>query len=216
MPDIEHSTPDDRRGLEQLYRRTRGIEAAERFRLQWDWTRRNPVSGADAQPEFWVVREGPTLIAAASRTPVHATIRGSEVKAVWSSDPLVVPERQRQGLGSMLLRAWDRDSGVALGAGLSTGTRIRLDEMRWPRAIALPCLVKPLSRRALRRPTWPVAANRLVSAVTLPFVRMVGRSRPVSGEMEVVRRFDAGVDDLWQRVSPRDRKSTRLNSSHRL
>jgi hypothetical protein len=219
MADIEHSTPDDRRGLEQLYRRALGNEAADRFRLQWDWARRNPAfaarrttveagRAADAardgiEPDFWVVREGPTIIAASSLTPVAATLRGSDVAATWSSDPLVVAERQRQGLGSMLLRAWDRDAGVALGARLSSSTRIRLDEMRWPRAVPLPCLVKPLSRRALRRPDWPTAANRFVSALTLPFVRVVGRNRPIAEGVEVVRRFDSGVDGLWARVAPR-------------
>lgn len=222
MADIEHSTPDDRRLLEQLYRRTLGIEAADRFRLQWDWARRNPAfahaaaraahagasSGAaiarpSTEPDFFVVREGPTIVAASALTPVGATIRGTEVAAMWSSDPLVVAERQRQGLGSRLLRAWDAGAGVALGARLSTSTRIRLDEMRWPKAVPLPCLVKPLSRRALRRPTWPVAANRFVSALTLPFVRVVGRNRPMAEEVEVVRRFDAGVDALWSRVSAR-------------
>jgi hypothetical protein len=44
---------------------------------------------------------------------------------------------------------------VALGAGLSSATRARLTELRWPKPIAMPCLVKPISRRALRRPTWP-------------------------------------------------------------
>jgi hypothetical protein len=125
------------------------------------------------------------------------------VGAAWSGDPLVVAERQRQGLGSRLLRAWEGDCGVALGARLSSSTRIRLDEMRWPKAVPLPCLVKPLSRRALRRPTWPLAANRFVSALTLPFVRVVGRNRPIVEEVEVVRRFDSGVDQLWSRVAAR-------------
>ena len=104
---------------------------------------------------------------------------GTEVSGTWSGDPLVAPERQRQGLGGALLRAWDRGTGVALGAGLSPGTRQLLDELRWPRAVPLPCLVKPISRRALRRPTWPVALNRLVSAITLPLVRVVSRARPL-------------------------------------
>ena len=55
--------------------------------------------------------------------PVRVSIAGTEVAGTWSSDPLVVAERQRQGLGGSLLRAWDRGTGVALGAGLSRGTR---------------------------------------------------------------------------------------------
>src|SRR5690606_13077989 len=79
-------------------------------------------------------------------------------------------------------------------------TRQRLDEMRWPRALSLPCLVKPISRRALRRPSWPVFANRLVSALALPVVKVVSRLRPLREEMQAIRRFDAGVDALWEQV----------------
>ena len=201
MADIERYTPDDRRGIEQLYRRTFGTEASDRLRLRWDWTRRNPAVGLE--PPYWVVREGPTLIAASPLMPVTVVISGNEVAGTWSGDPLVVAERQRQGLGGALLRAWDRGTGVALGAGLSKATRLRLDELRWPKAVPLSCLVKPISRRALRRPTWPVAINRLVSALALPLVRVVSRAQPLKEEVEVVRRFDARVDKLWERLAGR-------------
>jgi hypothetical protein len=135
--------------------------------------------------------------------PVRVSIAGTEVAGTWSSDPLVVAERQRQGLGGGLLRAWDRGTGIALGAALSSATRGRLDEMRWPKAISLPCLVKPLSRRAFRIPTWPVLINRLVSAITLPIVHVVSRTQPLKEEMEVVRRFDTRVDRLWERLANR-------------
>jgi hypothetical protein len=112
----------------------------------------------------------------------------------------VVGERQRQGLGGALLRAWDRGTGVAFGAGFSDATRQRLDELRWPRTVPLACLVKPISRRALRRPNWPVPVNRLVSALALPVVRFVSRLQPLKEEVQAVRRFDTGVDQLWERV----------------
>src|SRR5688572_6333328 len=201
MAEIERFTPEDRRGIEQLHRRTLGNEAAERFRLHWDWGRRNPTSGAE--PPYWVVREGPTIIAGSSLMPVRVSIGGTEVAGTWSADPLVVAERQRQGLGGALLRSWDRGTGVALGAALSSATRTRLDEMRWPRAHPLTCLVKPISRRAFRIPTWPVAINRLISALTLPVVRVVSRSQPLKEEVEVIRRFDLRADRLWDRLADR-------------
>ena len=136
MAEIERFTPEDRRGIEQLHRRTLGNEAADRLRLHWDWARRNPANGVE--PPYWVVREGPTIIAATHLLPVRVSVGGTDVAGTWSSDPLVVAERQRQGLGGALLRAWDRGTGVALGAGLSAATRGRLDEMRWPKALALP------------------------------------------------------------------------------
>ena len=201
MADIERFTPDDRRGIEQLHRRTRGNEAAERLRLHWDWARRNPANGVE--PPYWVVREGPTLIAASPLMPVRVVVAGTDAPGTWSSDPLVVAERQRQGLGGALLRAWDRATGVALAASLSSATRARLDELRWPKSQPLPCLVKPISRRAFRIPTWPVAINRLVSAVTLPLVRVVSRTQPLKEEIEVVRRFDARADRLWEKLAAR-------------
>lgn len=212
MAEIERFTPEDRRGIEQLHRRTLGNEAAERFRLHWDWARRNPSTGVE--PPYWVVREGPTIIAGSPLMPVRVSIAGTEVAGTWSSDPLVVVERQRQGLGGSLLRAWDRGTGVALGAGLSSGTRGRLDELRWPKSLPLPCLVKPISRRAFRIPTWPVAINRLVSAITLPLVRVVARNEPLREEVEVVRRFDARLDRLWERLSNRFALAVRRDSRY--
>lgn len=212
MAEIERFTPDDRKGIEQLHRRTLGNEAAERLRLQWDWDRRNPASGLE--PPYWVVREGPTLIAASSLTPVRVLVTGNEVAGTWSSDPLVVAERQRQGLGGSLLRAWDRGTGVALGAALSSATRGKLTELRWPKSQPLPCLVKPISRRALRIPTWPVVINRLVSAIALPVVRLVSRTQPLKEEVEVVRRFDARIDRLWEALSQRFTLSVRRDARY--
>jgi hypothetical protein len=48
-----------------------------------------------------------------------------------------------------------------------------------------------------------VAINRFVSAVSVPLVRVVSRTRPLREEVEVVRRFDARADRLWERLAPR-------------
>ena len=213
MADIDRFHPDDRRGVEQLYRRTYGTEAADAMRLRWDWARRNPANPSQT-PSFLIVREGPTVIAAATLMPVRVSIRGLEAEGAWCGDPLVAAERQRQGLGESLLRTWDRDSGVALGAGLSDGTRFLLEKIRWPAPITLPCVVKPLSRRALRIPTWPMPVNRLVSAVTLPYVKVVARARPLREQVEVVRRFSRDIDALWERVAPRLDLAVRRDSAY--
>jgi hypothetical protein len=135
---------------------------------------------------------------------VRIAIRGLEVDGAWSADPLVAAERQRRGLGESLLRAWDRQSGVAFGGALSEGTRFLLrDRLHWPPPLMIPLVVKPLSRRALRQPTWPQTLNRLVSAVTLPAVKVVARARPVREQVELIRRFGRDVDALWNRVAPR-------------
>ena len=94
---------------------------------------------------------------------------------------MVAPERQRQGLGDQLFRMWDRNVGASLGLGLSDSSYRLFQKMRWPDVGPVPCLVKPLSRRALRRPTWPTAVNRLVSYVTYPWVRLVARVTAAAG-----------------------------------
>lgn len=202
MADIDRFRSEDRRGVEQLYRRTFGTQSADALRLRWDWARRNPSNPA-AEPAYHIVREGPTVVAACPLMPVRVSIRGLDTDGSWSNDPLVVAERQRQGLGESLLRCWDRQAGVAMGVNLSEGTRFLLEKMHWPKPVTVPCLVKPLSRRAVRRPSWPRPVNRLVSALTLPVVLVVSRARPLREQVEVVRRFDRSMDRLWERVAPR-------------
>ena len=69
MSDIDRFRPDDRRGVDLLYRRTYGADAAEAIRLRWDWQhRRNPYN-ATGQPGIWVAREGPTVVGQYPRCP---------------------------------------------------------------------------------------------------------------------------------------------------
>ena len=53
MSEIDRFTPDGRRGVDTLYRRTYGPGAVEANRLRWDWQqRRNPYqSGKGASRE---------------------------------------------------------------------------------------------------------------------------------------------------------------------
>jgi hypothetical protein len=78
----------------------------------------------------------------------------------------------------------------------------------------VPCLVKPLSRRALRQPAWPIAINRLVSYVTLPWVRLVSRSRPLRGEVQVIRQFDDRFTALWERLAGTFRFAVRRDAAY--
>jgi hypothetical protein len=48
-----------------------------------------------------------------------------------------------------------------------------------------------------------VAVNRFVSAITLPWIRLVARSRPLQGEVRTIRHFDEGFTRLWERVGSR-------------
>ena len=200
MADIDRYRPDDRRAVDALYRRVFGADAADANRLRWDWQyRRNPNNPSE-NPEIWLAREGPTVIGQYATMPVRLSVCGEEIYASWGMDVMVAPERQRQGLGEVLFRTWDQHVGASLGLGLSESSYRLFKKLRWPDVGPLPCLVKPLTRRAIRRTSWPMPLNRLVSAVTLPLVKIISRSRPLGAQIQVVRRFDARFTDLWDRL----------------
>ena len=203
MSEIDRFRPDDRRGVDLLYRRTHGADAAEAHRLRWEWQhRRNPYNPT-GQPGIWVAREGPTVVGHYPTLPVRLSLKGLEVEGAWGKDAMVAPERDRQALDEALVRAWDRHSGAVLTLGVSGESRLLLDRLHWPQSHVLPCLVKPLTRRAVRLPNWPTPINRLVSAISLPVVQIVSRSRPLRAECEPIRRFDSSFTALWEKLAPK-------------
>ena len=155
MADIDWYQADDRRGVEQFYRRTFGTEAADA---------RPPAMGLGAAqsrqsgrrgPFHWIVREGPTVIAACPLIPVRVEHSRTRRRRRLGRRSAGRAERQRPGSWRGTTPRLGSAAGVALGAHLSDGTRFLLEKIHWPKPVTLPCLVKPLSRRALRRPTWP-------------------------------------------------------------
>src|SRR5947208_4505596 len=187
-PDVDRYRPDDRRAVAALYRRVFGSDAAESSRLRWEWQYRRNPNNPGGEPEIWIAREGPAIIGQYATMPVRLSVKGSEVRGSWGMDVMVAPERQRRGLGEVLFRTWDRNVGASLGLGLSDASYRLFQELNWPDVGPVPCLVKPLTRRALRRPNWPVPVNRFVSALTLPVVLLISRARPVRSELSVVQR----------------------------
>lgn len=202
VADIDRFRPDDRRAVEALYRRVFGHDAAEASRLRWDWQYRKNPNNPGGEPEIWIAREGPAIVGQYATMPVDLLVNGRQVRGSWGMDVMVAPERQRQGLGEVLFRTWDRNVGASLGLGLSESSYKLFQKLRWPDVGPLPCLVKPLTRRALRRPGWPVAVNRLVSAITLPLVKLVGRARPLAAEVRLIPRFDDSFTALWEQLAP--------------
>ena len=214
MAVIDRARPADRPAIAALYRRVFGNDAAEASQLRWEWQyRRNPGLRAGG-PSAWVAREGPAIVGHYGTIPVRLRVRGEEIDASWGTDVMVAPERRRQGIGEHLFAAWDANVGASLGIGLSESSEHVFEKLRWPVAARVPCLVKPLTRRALRRGEWPVGVNRLVSAMTLPVVRIVSRRRPIGGELEPTRRFDASVTRLWDRVAPKLALSVRRDAPY--
>jgi len=203
MATVDAFRPEDERAITAMYRRVFGQDAADANRLRWDWQyTRNPNCPREG-PQIWVAREGPTVIGQYAAMPVRLSVQGREIGASWGMDVMVAPERQRQGLGEVLFRTWDQHVGASLGLGLSDSSYRLFQKLRWPNVGPVPCLVRPLTRRALRRPNWPMPINRFVSAVTLPFVSLIARARPFRADVEPVRRFDGEFDTLWGRLASR-------------
>jgi GNAT superfamily N-acetyltransferase len=203
MAEIDRYRAEDRRVVDALYRRVFGHDAAEASRLRWDWQYLRNPNNPRGEPEIWIAREGPAIVGQYATMPVQVTVGGRQVRGSWGMDVMVAPERQRQGLGEVLFRTWDRNVGASLGLGLSESSYRLFHKLRWPDVGPLPCLVKPLTRRALRIPTWPVSVNRLVSAVTLPIVKIVARTRPLGAEVRLIQRFDDSFTELWESLAPK-------------
>lgn len=214
MADIDRYRPEDRRAVEALYRRVFGNDAAESSRLRWEWQYRRNPNNPGHEPEIWIAREGPAIIGQYATMPVKLSLAGREVQASWGMDVMVAPERQRQGLGEVLFRTWDRNVGASLGLGLSESSYRLFQKLRWPDVGPVPCFVKPLTRRAFRRPNWPVGLNRLVSALTLPVVKIVARTRPLSAEVRMIDRFDESFTRLWETVAPKFDVAVRRDAAY--
>jgi GNAT superfamily N-acetyltransferase len=200
-PDVDRYRPEDRRAVDALYRRVFGNDAADASRLRWDWQYRRNPNNPGGEPEIWIAREGPAIIGQYATMPVRLDVKGREVMGSWGMDVMVAPERQRRGLGEVLFRTWDRNVGASLGLGLSDASYRLFQKLNWPDVGPVPCLVKPLTRRAFRHPRWPVPINRLISALTWPFVVIIARTRPLSAEVRMVQRFDESFTRLWERLA---------------
>jgi predicted N-acetyltransferase YhbS len=214
VADINRYRPDDKRAVEALYRRVFGHDAAEASRLRWEWQYRHNPNNPRHEPEIWIAREGPAIVGQYATMPVKLSLKGREVQASWGMDVMVAPERQRQGLGEVLFRTWDRNVGASLGLGLSDSSYRLFQKLKWPDVGPVPCLVKPLTRRALRRPNWPLPLNRLVSALTLPVVLIVARTRPLRAEVRLIQRFDDSFTALWEELAPKFDLAVRRDAAY--
>jgi hypothetical protein len=60
----------------------------------------------------------------------------------------------------------------------------------------------------------PVPINRLVSYLTLPWIRLVSRMRPLHGEVRTIRQFDERFTRLWERVKEKFAFAVRRDAAY--
>ena len=155
----------------------------------------SPASGWRAKGRPWS--------ASTRRCRCACRSRASRWTAPGAPMPMVAPEREQQGLGEALVRAWDRNNGAALalqpvarrtrGAGSAALPRVARRARAWSsRSRGARCGCR----------NWPTPLNTVVSALAYPFVQVLARSRPLRAECEPIRRFDAGVHRAMGAAGP--------------
>ena len=156
---VDKYRPEDRAEVDALSRRVFGLAWADASARRWEWQyRQNPNA---PEPQIWIARDEGRIVGQYATMPVKLRVMGLELDASWGMDVMVAPERQRQGLGEVLFRTWDRHIGASLGLGLSVASHRLFQKLQWPEVGPVPCLVKMLSPRAFARPGWPSLVNAL-------------------------------------------------------
>ena len=209
MAEIDRYRPEDRRQVEALYRRVFGPDAAEANRLRWDWQyRRNPQRPARRPADLARARRHRRSSASTRRCRCAVGRSGQEIDAAWGMDVMVAPERQRQGLGDVLFRTWDRNVGASLGLGLSESSYRLFQKMQWPdvgpgavpRQAAEPARAAPAELAGGRQPVRVVRHAALDPAGGARRGRCRARCRSI-------RHFDESFTRLWERVRGRSSRS---------
>ena len=154
-------------------------------------TGRDATPRPSGDPPFWVVREGPTLIAACPLTPVRVSVRGEEVRRRVERRSAGGRRTAAAGTGRVVaarLGSWHR-SGVRrgfLGRHAAAAGRDALAE-------AGPAAVPGQAAQPARAATADLAgAGQPAGVGARAAVRAsrVARSGRCSEEVEAVRRFD--------------------------
>ena len=105
-------------------------------------------------------------------------------------DVMVAPERQRQGLGEVLFRTWDRNVGASLGLGLSESSHRLFQKLRWPDVGPVPVPRQAADPPRAAHPTGPsasTASSPLSRCRSSKSSRARGRSAPKCADPAVRR-----------------------------
>ena len=139
-----------------------------------------PEQSRAASPRSGSRAKGPAIVGQYATMPVQLSVkRAARCSGSWGMDVMVAPERQRQGLGEVLFRTWDRNVGASLGLGLSDVVLPAVPEaaLAGRRPGAVPGQAADAAGAAPSR-TGRSPINRLVSALTLPLVMIVVAHAP--------------------------------------
>ncbi len=178
MADIDRYRPDDRRPIEALYRRVFGPDMAEAEPAALGLAvPAEPQRAGRRAADLGCPRRPAPSSASTPRCRSGSAVNGREIDAAWGMDVMVAPERQRQGLGDVLFRTWDRNVGASLGLGLSESSYRLFQKLRVAghRPGAVPGEAAEPARAAAAD-LASARSNRLVSYLTLPWIRLVSRS----------------------------------------
>ena len=161
------------------------------------------------EPEIWIAREGPAIVGQYATMPVRLAVTGREMTGSWGMDVMVAPERQRQGLGEVLFRTWDRNVGASLGPGAVGRLVSAVPEaaLAGRRAGAVSGQAADAARASgIRAGRSPI--NRLISAMTLAD-RADRRAHAAAAAPRCgsIRRFDDSFTELWERAARRSSTS---------
>jgi predicted N-acetyltransferase YhbS len=208
---VDKYRPEDRSEIDAMFRRVFGAELAAASTARWDWQyRQNPHA---SEPQIWIARDQGTIVGQYATMPVRLSLNGRELDASWGMDVMVAPERQRQGLGELLFRTWDRHTGASLGMGLSISSHQLFRKLQWPDVGPVPCLIKPVSPRAFTRSGWPSFVNEIVMLAATAVVAVL-RSRSGHPDAKIVRDFDGRFTELWERVAPKFDLAVRRDAAY--
>ena len=208
---VDKYRPEDRAEIDALFRRVFGAAQADASRARWEWQyRQNPNA---LEPQIWIARDAGKVVGQYATMPVRLKVGSENIDASWGMDVMIAPERQRQGLGELLFRTWDQHTGASLGMGLSVGSHKLFQKLQWPDVGPVPCLVKPISRRAFVSSSWPSPVNAAASAAGRVLVSLL-RSRRVNADIKAVSEFDTRFTELWERVSAKFGLAVRRDAAY--
>lgn len=144
---------EDRPRIFELYEEAFGAEKRRLFERRWSWQFVEHPARELSESHIWVAEEAGTVVGHLASFPCRFQIGGESVVLHHDCDLLVAAEARRQGIGRLLVEAYDRlDNPISNALANYTSANRRIRARQGYRPIALmPSCILPLSVRALTR-----------------------------------------------------------------